>query len=607
MCGIAGFVDSGHAPAKARRIVQAMTARLVHRGPDGGGFYADTYAALGHRRLAIIDPKGGAQPLFNEDGTLAVVFNGEIYNYPALAQQLKALGHHFTTVADTEVLIHGYEEWGTALPAHLRGMFAFALWDARARRLFCARDDFGIKPLYYYQKGGTLLFASEVKALEPHPQFVKALDLSRMPDLLSIEYLPGPETFFTGVRELLPGQTLTWHAGHLSLSEPHPPHFASEPGVLLADWARRIDAAVADSVQAHSLADVKVGCFLSGGVDSAYITAHAAKVIPRLQCFSVGYAEQDCSELAAARRTAALLGVPLQETLVTAQDFFTAIPAVQAALEEPMANPAAVPLYFLCRDAARQGKVVLSGEGADELFGGYPLYRQGVHNQAWGRLPLWLRRVLAKSFPQSGFLRRGALPDWQRCVRANYVFADWHKRNALLAIPGQDPARCFRPYFTAAMAGDEATALQWVDQQTWLPFDILRKADRMSMAHGLELRVPFLDPVVRAPALALPRKYRVRRTADKIALRAAAGQVLPPELTQRRKRGFPVPLAAWLRQDQYYALVRDAFTDTAAAQFFDRAALLALLDAHCTGKVSAMGPIFSLYSFLVWYTEVFQK
>ena len=607
MCGIVGFTSPGHDPAAAKRTVRAMADLIRHRGPDGEGYFADARAALGHRRLAIIDPDGGAQPMFNEDATLAVVFNGEIYNYQALRAELQELGHTFATDSDTEVLLHGYEAWGAVLPRHLRGMFAFAIWDSAAGRLFCARDLFGIKPLCYYRRSGTLLFASESKAFLAHPAFEKRLNEAALADWLSIEYLPGTETMFAGVYELPPAHTLTWKDGKLTIERYESLRFVPCHGRGLCAWAGEIGTALAESAAAHSIADVEVGCFLSGGVDSSLVAREMARRQPAVQCFSVGYAEAAYSELPAARAAAAALGVPLTETTVTAEDFFAANRAIQWYLDEPMPNPAEIPLYFLCKTAAQQVKVVLSGEGADELFGGYPLYRQGAYMQMWQAVPPALRRVLAARWPGCGFLRRGALARWQRCARANYVFATPQERDRYLQprLRGSDPAARFRPYFDAVAAQDEATALQWVDLQTWLPRNILRKADRMSMAHGLELRVPFLDRQAAAAALALPRRYRCTLRRGKIALRAAARQRLPGKMAAAPKRGFPVPLADWLRQEPYYARVHAAFTGAAAEQFFDTQALCTLLDDHYTGKTNAMTKIWAFYCFLEWYDIYF--
>ncbi|WP_417343792.1 asparagine synthase (glutamine-hydrolyzing) [Gemmiger formicilis] len=608
MCGIVGFTTAaGHDPAAAKRTAQAMADLIRHRGPDGEGYYADAHAALGHRRLSIIDLAGGGQPMFNEDGTLVVVFNGEIYNYKALHAELTARGHTFATDSDTEVLLHGYEAWGGDLPKHLRGMFAFALWDRTAETLFCARDLFGIKPLYYYKKGDVLLFASEIKAFLAHPAFEKRLNEARLPDWLSMEYLPDDETMFLGVYELPPAHTLTWHDGRLTTRRYAAPRFRARRGRSLGAWAEKIGQTLAESADAHRIADVAVGCFLSGGVDSSLVTRETARSQPNVQCFSVGYAEESYSELPAARAAARALGVPLTETTVTAAEFFAANRAIQWYLDEPMPNPAEVPLYFLCKTARQRVKVVLSGEGADELFGGYPLYRQAVWAERWQALPHSLRRGLAAALPGCGFLRRGAQPRWQRCARANYVFETAQERDKYLKRPSNtpSPARRCKPYFDAVRGLDEPTALQWVDLQTWLPRDILRKADRMSMAHSLELRVPFLDRRVLAVALGLPRRYRCTGRRGKIALRATAARRLPGALAANPKRGFPVPLADWLCQDEYYKRVRTKFTGPVAERFFDTAALCALLDAHRAGKTNAMTKLWAFYCFIEWYEVYF--
>lgn len=607
MCGIVGFAENYHDPAVARRTLQAMAELIRHRGPDGEGLYADGRVALGHRRLSIIDLEGGGQPMFNEDGSLVVVFNGEIYNYRELARQLSTAGHTFATQSDTEVLLHGWEQWGKALPAKLRGMFAFVLWDSRTGTLFGARDLFGIKPLYYYRRGELLLFASEIKAFLAHPGFVKQFNEDRLPDYLSAEYLPGEETLFTGVYELLPGHSFTWQDGRLTREPYGGIRYRIRPGHTLTEWAKEIDAAFTASVAAHRIADVEVGAFLSGGVDSSLTVCKAARQQEHLRCFSVGYAEQAYSELPAAREAAEALGVPCTETTVGAEEFFAANRAIQWYLDEPMPNPAEVPLYFLCKAARRQVKVVLSGEGADELFGGYPLYCQGVHMAAWQRLPRGLRRLLARCVPGCGFLRRGAQTRWQRSARANYVFADAAERDCYLKRRQENPppARRFKPYFDKVRDLDEPTALQWVDLHTWLPRDILRKADRMSMAHSLELRVPFLDREVLAVAMGLPRPLRCTRRKTKVALRAAAARSLPDGLAYRKKRGFPVPLAEWLRQDTYYTRVREKFMGPVAERFFDTRALCRLLEDHRTGKVNAMTKIWSFYCFILWYELYF--
>lgn len=599
MCGIAGFI-AGHGAANAAALAP-MLARIAHRGPDGQGTFVEGPAALGHCRLAIIDLEGGAQPLYSEDKNLVVVFNGEIYNYRALTAELTALGHTFSTRTDTEVLLHGWEQWGRELLPRLRGMFAFALWDRRAGVLFCARDMFGIKPLYYCRcADGTLLFASEIKAFLDHPSFAKRLNTAQLPLYLSCQYSPGRDTFFAGVQKLLPGHFLEFSDGIVRTTRWVQPAFL--PGDAPVSPAE-IEEVLRGSAAAHKVADVEVAGFLSGGVDSAYLTALARPA----RTYTISYAEPKYDESFPARALARSLGVRNRVRRISPGEFWDAVPAVQYHMDEPLADAAAVALYFLNREAAKDVKVVLSGEGADELFGGYPLYRQAVWAERWQKMPRAVRRALAALLPGCGLLHRGALPRWKRSARANYVFETTQERDKYLKRDycAPTPAQRCKPYFDAVRGLDEPTAVQWVDWQTWLPRDILRKADRMSMAHSLELRVPFLDRQVLAAAQALPRRYRCTGRRGKIALRAAAARRLPPQLADAPKRGFPVPLADWLRQEKYYALVKAKLTGPAAERFFDTGALCALLDAHRAGKTNAMTKLWAFYCFIEWYEVYF--
>lgn len=599
MCGIAGFI-AGHGAANAAALAP-MLARIAHRGPDGQGTFVEGPAALGHCRLAIIDLEGGAQPLYSEDKNLVVVFNGEIYNYRALTAELTALGHTFATRTDTEVLLHGWEQWGRELLPRLRGMFAFALWDRRAGVLFCARDMFGIKPLYYCRcADGTLLFASEIKAFLDHPSFAKRLNTAQLPLYLSCQYSPGRDTFFAGVQKLLPGHFLEFSDGIVRTTRWVQPAFL--PGDAPVSPAE-IEDVLRGSAAAHKVADVEVAGFLSGGVDSAYLTALARPA----RTYTISYAEPKYDESFPARALARSLGVRNRVRRISPGEFWDAVPAVQYHMDEPLADAAAVALYFLNREAAKDVKVVLSGEGADELFGGYPLYRQAVWAERWQKMPRAVRRALAALLPGCGLLHRGALPRWQRSARANYVFETTQERDKYLKRDycAPPPAQRCKPYFDAVRGLDEPTAVQWVDWKTWLPRDILRKADRMSMAHSLELRVPFLDRQVLAAAQALPRRYRCTGRRGKIALRAAAARRLPPRLADAPKRGFPVPLADWLRQEKYYALVKAKLTGPVAERFFDTGALCALLDAHRAGKTNAMTKLWAFYCFIEWYEVYF--
>ena len=607
MCGIVGFTAEYLDPASARQTAKAMAELIRHRGPDGEGYYADTRAALGHRRLSIIDVNGGGQPMFNEDGTLVVVFNGEIYNYKPLRAELRRLGHTFATDSDTEVLLHGYEAWGAALPRHLRGMFAFALWDRAAGTLFCARDLFGIKPLYYYQKGACLLFASEIKAFLAHPAFEKRLNEARLPDWLSMEYLPDRETLFAGVYELPPAHTLCWQNGRVTLQRYAAPRFRVQRGRSLRSWAQAIGDALADSAAAHRIADVEVGCFLSGGVDSAYITALARPG----RTYTISYAEPRYDESFPARTLARSLGVRNRVRRISPGEFWDAVPAVQYHMDEPLADAAAVALYFLNREAAREVKVCLSGEGADELFGGYNIYRDPFTAQWYNRLPPWLRGGLGAAAgllppgPGVNFLVRRGLPLEERYFGPTALMTEREKRRLLADYEGDgDPMFLTEALWDSTEGLDPVSRMQQVDINLWLAGDILLKADKMSMAHSLELRVPFLDREVFALAAALPAAAKADARMTKIALRQAAARTLPPASAARKKLGFPVPVRDWLRQEPYTSRVRAVFSRPAAAEFFDPRALHSMLNQHLHGG-DCWRQIWCVYSFLIWYEQFF--
>ena len=614
MCGITGFARAHHDAEEARRIVKAMADRIVYRGPDGEGYYVDDQVALGHRRLSIIDLEGGKQPMFNEDGSLAVIFNGEIYNFQSLRKELIAAGHTFSTRSDTEVLLHGYEQWGDGLPARLRGMFTFVLWDTRTRTLFGARDIFGIKPFYYYNVDGLFLFGSEIKSFLAHPDFKKELNEQRLPEYLSIEYIPNEETMFQNVYKLPGAHMFTWHAGRLDVRRYYDIRYHINEAPTLEEWEQRITDTFAESVAAHQIADVEVGCFLSSGVDSSFVVNEVAKGTPHVKSFSVGYTEEQYSELPYAQEFSKEIGVPNISNLVDADQFFEANRVIQWYLDEPMPNPAEVPLYFLAQNARKYVKVVLSGEGADELFGGYPMYCQAVHFMDYEKkVPAPLRRAagaIAAKLPEfkgKHFLVRGAMQPWQRYMRANYVFASPEERDRYLKkdYRSKRPEEYFKPYFDKVAGLDEPTQLQWVDMHTWMLYDILLKADRMSMANSLELRVPFLDREMLELALSIPQRYRSGKEQTKIALRGAALKQLPDSVAKRKKLGFPVPLNDWLRQDKYAAMVREKFTGPVAEQFFNIAELCRLLDDHVAGRAKNMTKIWSFYSFILWYELYF--
>ena len=602
MCGIAGFISPARADAAA---LAPMLARIAHRGPDGQGTFVEGPAALGHCRLAIIDLQGGAQPLYSEDKNFVVVFNGEIYNYRELTAELTALGHTFTTRTDTEVLLHGWEQWGRELLPRLRGMFAFALWDRRAQVLFCARDMFGIKPLYYCRcADGTLLFASEIKAFLDHPSFEKQLNTAQLPLYLSCQYSPGRDTFFAGVQKLLPGHFLEFSEGIVRTTRWVQPAFLPGDTPPAPD---ELEAVLRQSAEAHKIADVEVAGFLSGGVDSAYLTALARPA----RTYTISYAEPKYDESFHARALARNLGLRNRVRCISPGEFWDAVPAVQYHMDEPMADAAAVALYFLNREAARDVKVVLSGEGADELFGGYNIYRDPFTARWYDRLPPWLRGGLGAAAsllppgPGVNFLVRRGLSLEERYFGPTALLTEREKRRLLPGYEGDgDPVCLSESSWDMTEDQDPVTRMQQVDLQLWLAGDILLKADKMSMAHSLELRVPYLDKEVFALAAALPAAAKANARMTKIALRQAAARTLPPAAAARKKLGFPVPVRDWLRQEPYTSRVRAVFSRPAAGEFFNVRLLHTMLNHHLHGG-DCWRQIWCVYSFLIWYEQFF--
>lgn len=616
MCGFVGFIDENDQTYDHRAAIVTMADAIAHRGPDSEGYFEDGGAALGFRRLAIIDLAGANQPLYNENRSLVLVFNGEIYNYRELRRQLIAAGHAFSTQGDAEVVLHGFEQWGEAVLDRLRGMFAFALYDTATGELFCARDAFGIKPLYYTAEGDRILFGSEIKGLLAHPHARRSLNERRLAHWLCMEYLPDEETLFEGVRKLPAGHWLRWRNGRAERGRWFVPRFAPDAGRSLKESAEAIEAALRESVAAHAIADVDVGCFLSAGVDSSLVAQEAARIM-EARTFTIGWGEGRFSELEAAATFVRATGLPNEGRILDAEQFFASVPAVQYAMDEPLPNPSAVPLYHLCAMAAESVKVVLSGEGADELFGGYPYYQECLAFAPYMMVPAPARRALAaaaRHLPEGThgrrFLMRGAHPLPERYIRLEYNFP-WAEALDLLApelgarcAAAPTPWELAAPLF-AEIEADEITAMQTADILTWMQQDILLKADKMSMASSLELRVPFLDREVFALASTLPASQRVGRRETKIALRAAAARTLPQATAAMPKQGFVTPLAQWLQEEPWHSQVREVLNSERARRFFRTDRLNALLDEHQRGPRSHMKKIWSAYCFLIWHEQYF--
>lgn len=611
MCGFVGF--TGHVENE-QEVLTAMMDRIVHRGPDMGGTHIKDGVALGFRRLSILDlTEAGAQPMGNEDGSVFVVFNGEIYNFQELRAELEAAGHVFHCDADTEVLVHGYEEWGESLVDRLRGMYGFVVHDMRAGILFGARDIFGIKPFYYYQtaKGG-LLFGSEIKSFLEHPDFVKAVNKKALRPYLTMQFPATDETFFAGVFKLPAAHCFTYDiaAGRMDVRRYWDADFSDDDSKTFDEYVEECDAVVHESVAAHRIADVKVGSFLSGGVDSSYI---AACLMPD-KTFSVGFEYKDFNETNYAAELSDKLGIENYRKMVSADEFFEALPQIQYHMDEPQSNLSSVPLWFLAQLAAEQVTVVLSGEGADELFAGYAYYEDVPSIARFKRIvPRGLRRALGSFVADKPYFKgRNFL------LKAAEMPEKWFTGQAFVYRPdeiddivkpayaqGPDAFELCAPVYDRVQNFCDLSKRQYLDMNMWLPGDILLKADKMCMAHSLELRVPFLDKRVMEFAQHIPARFRVNENGNKQVVRHAANRILPDEWATRPKKGFPVPLKFWLREQKYYDYVKGYFTAPWAEEFFDASKLMAMLDEHFEGRALNQRKIYTALTFLVWYKRYF--
>ena len=663
MCGICGFTNAADSAAD-RATLKAMCDVMAHRGPDGEGLYIADGIALGHRRLSLIDLQGGGQPMVRSTGELAasvstpsvsfdhvrgeaaatrgesahehasstcergqwaIVFNGEIYNYRELRAELQALGYEFATGSDTEVLLVGYIAWSEAVLQRLRGMFAFAIYDAESRELFCARDFFGIKPFYYTVQNGQFIFASEIKSILEHPAYGRQLNEEALAQYLCFQFSALQETFFKGVFKLPQGHFLRVGAdGVIEMTRYWRPTYHADENRSENETVDEIDRIVRDSVRYHNVADVEVGSFLSSGIDSSYLAACLACENPSIKTFTVGFDEYkgERDEISWARELAGKLDIENESHHITEEEYWEALPMVQWHMDEPTADPSAVALYFVDKLAARRVKAVLSGEGADEFFGGYRVYQAALAAEHMGVVPKPLLRAGSKVLRAThhrgaNFLERASeqVEDWYY-TNANGVAFSTEERERMLApalrerLAGMPtPQQLTAPVYAEAAADglDEPTRMQYVDLWFWLVGDILLKTDKMSMAHSLESRVPFLDREVFRVAASIPTSQKLNEHQTKLTLRQAAERAIPRDWAQKEKLGFPVPVVSWLREDRYYEQVKRAFTSEDAMRFFDVGELVRLLDEHRSGAADNTRRIWIVYSFLVWYGVYFSN
>ncbi len=614
MCGICGLVSAERAPDI--EAVKRMSGRLVHRGPDDDGLWHEGPVALAARRLAIIDLAHGHQPIENEDGSAVVVQNGEIYNHRELKRELEGRGHRFATDCDTEVLVHAYEEWGDTFVERLRGMFAIALWDKRRSRLLLARDRFGIKPLYYRSVGGELSFASELKAMLEQPGFSREVDPQAVSAYLAFNSIPAPLTIFTEARKLPPGHLSTWEGGELQLRRYARPGPAPEDEVrrgAATELAAELREVLDDSIRAHLVADVPVGVLLSGGVDSGGIAALASRQTDEpLRTFSIGFEEAGFDELSRARLVAERYGTDHHE-LVLRPDAVELLPKLVEAFDEPFGDSSALPTYLVSRLASEHVKTAMSGEGGDELFGGYYTYVADLLARRVGRLAP-LARPLAEALPSrhdrvgfdykaKRFARAAALPPLERHHGWKEIFSPQARADlAGESAVSWDPLHLYRERYAETEGAEYLARMQDLDLGIYMVDDLLVKTDRLSMAHSLELRVPFLDPKVADFAFSLPTKLKVRGFAKKRLLRQALEPLLPREIVHGRKQGFSIPIAAWLR-GPLEPFAREVLAPSAIARqgLLDPAAVTPLLDRHCAGREDLSRQIWGLMALTLWF------
>jgi asparagine synthase (glutamine-hydrolyzing) len=607
MCGFVGFCSKD---VKDKNVIKEMNNQIIHRGPDSDGYYFDKDVNFGFRRLSIIDLHEGSQPILNESGDTAIIFNGEIYNYQELREDLVAKGYKFKTHTDTEVILHGYEEYGEeGILAKLRGMFAFTIWDSKKEKLFGARDHFGIKPYYYALLDGDLLFGSEVKSFLKYPKFKKAVNEKALKHYLVFQYNPLEETFFKGVKKLRPGHYYIYENGKMEIKTYY--NLTLDYKDMTFDEAvGKIEKEVEESVKYHKISDVEVGSFLSGGVDSSYVVATA---LPD-KTFSVGFDNKGFNETMYAKELSDSLGIKNFAKLITPDEFFEGINKVQYYSDEPHANLSSVPLYFLSKLASEQVKVVLSGEGADELFAGYNEYADALPQRIYRKLPFSLRHKLYLKYKdrkhfrgQTIILKYGQKVE-DRYIGPAEIMTD-ELANSLVTskYKNSETSRDLtKKYYDEVKNMDDVSKRLYLDMKMWIVEDILLKADKMTMANSIELRVPLLDKKMWELARTIPVKHKVHNEITKYSFRTAAKNKLPEDWAKRRKLGFVVPFVVWIKEEKYYKMVKEVFNKGFVSEFFDKDKINKLLDDHFNGITNNGRKVYTIYTFLKWY-EIYFK
>lgn len=605
MCGFCGFTGD---IADRENIIIGMMNKIIHRGPDSAGTHSDEDVTMGFRRLSIIGLEDGSQPMYNEDGSIVICFNGEIYNYQPIKEMLIKKGHVFKSHADTEVLIHLYEEKGEEMLNDLRGMFAFAIYDMKNKKLFAARDFFGIKPFYYGVFNNHLLFGSEIKSFLAFPDFKKEVNTVALENYLTFQYSVLDETFFKGVYKLKPGHYLVYKDGKIDIKRYFQPKFEPEKAGL-QDTIKEIEDVMLDSVKTHKISDVEVGSFLSSGVDSSFVAA----TFKGDKTFTVGFDYEKYNEIGYAEKLSEKVGIDNYSKIISTDEYWDSLGKIQYHMDEPLADPSAVALYFVSKLASKHVKVALSGEGADEFFGGYNIYREPMDLQITKLIPKPLRKGIAAimkalpfRFKGKNYLIRASMDLEDRFIGNAKMFSEKERERILKNPTGKyNHKEITKPYYDFTKGQDDVTRMQFIDLNLWMVGDILLKADKMSMANSLEVRVPFLDKEVFEVARHVQPDYRVNREATKYAFRMAAKDYLPEEVASKKKLGFPVPTRVWLKDEKYYNIVKTAFQSEAAQKYFNTDKIVKYLDDHKNGKADNSRKVWTIYMFLVWYNQFF--
>lgn len=605
MCGFVGFCDDSK---NKKKIIRDMADIIKHRGPDSDGYYVDNNIALGFRRLSIIDLDKGSQPIFNEDKDKVIVFNGEIYNYKEIREELKSKGHKFSTNTDTEVILHGYEEYKEDILNKLRGMFAFVIYDIKEKSLFGARDFYGIKPFYYYYDNENFLFGSEIKSFLGNPNFKKELNKDMLSQYLTFQCSIGEDTFFKNTYKLLPGHYFIYKDKELEIKKYYEVKLEPNDDKSLEEWVSGIREVIDNSVLAHKVSDVEVGSFLSSGVDSSLI----AKLSSVDKTFTVGYDNKKYSEIDYAKEFSDKINVSNVSKKISKEEYFKEFSNVQYYMDEPLADASAVMLYFLSKTASKHVKVCLSGEGADEIFGGYNIYHEPYSVSWYNKIPYFIRKCIGilvypfRNYTGFNFLYRRSKKIEDRYIGNAFIFEPNDAKKIVNFNYGNKTYKDFtKPYYDKVSDLDVVTKMQYIDFNFWLIYDILLKADKMSMANSLEVRVPYLDREVIEYASKLPSKYKIVGNETKYAFRKVAKEELADKVADKKKLGFPVPIREWLKEDDVYQEVKNMFLES--GYFFKPKKIIKFLDDHKAGKRDNSRKIWTIYTFLVWYQEYFIK